>query len=173
MAVWLAKRRGLKNFSVLVSHVLVPPAMTAILESPGNRVQGFLGRAMSAPSWATRSTSRLRQRFHVPIVITGFEPMDMLEGILLDGAAARGGPGRSGEPVQPGRAARGQSASQEADRRRVRSLRPQMARRRHDSAERLQAAREFRDHDAERIFEVEDIDTQESTVCISGLILRA
>src|SRR5207249_6356703 len=43
MAVWLARRRGLKNFSMLVSHVLVPPAMSAILESPGNRVQGFLG----------------------------------------------------------------------------------------------------------------------------------
>lgn len=58
MAVWMAKQRGLKNFSVLVSHVLVPPSMTAILQSPGNRVQGFLGPGTCVPSWGMRNMSR-------------------------------------------------------------------------------------------------------------------
>ena len=58
MAVWQARQQGVKNFSVLVSHVLVPPAIASILQSPLNRVQGFLGPGMSVPSWVTANTSQ-------------------------------------------------------------------------------------------------------------------
>src|SRR5580704_11075696 len=83
MAVWLARRRGLKNFSVLVSHVLVPPSMTAILQSPGNRVQGFLGPGHVCTVMGFEEYPPIAEYYKVPIVITGFEPVDMLEGILM------------------------------------------------------------------------------------------
>ena len=82
MAVWMARKRRLRNFSVLVSHVTVPPAMTAILQSPGNRVQGFLGPGHVCTVMGYEEYEPLAKRFKVPIVITGFEPVDMLDGIL-------------------------------------------------------------------------------------------
>jgi hydrogenase expression/formation protein HypD len=83
MAVWRARELGLANFSMLVSHVTVPPAMTAILESPDNRVQGFLaaGHVCTVMGW--REYEPLAHRYRVPIVVTGFEPVDLLEGILM------------------------------------------------------------------------------------------
>ena len=82
MAVWMARKRRLSNFSVLVSHVLVPPAMTAILQSPGNRVQGFLGPGHVCTVMGYTEYEPIVRQFQVPIVITGFEPLDMLEGVL-------------------------------------------------------------------------------------------
>src|SRR5262249_55512006 len=67
MAVWQAKRRGLKNFAVLVSHVLVPPAMTAILGSPSNRVQGFLGAGHVCTVMGYEEFEPLADRFSIPI----------------------------------------------------------------------------------------------------------
>ena len=81
MAVWQAKRRGLSNFAVLVSHVLVPPAMTAILSSPRNRVQAFLAAGHVCTVMGYEEYEPLAPRFRVPIVVTGFEPLDLLEGI--------------------------------------------------------------------------------------------
>ncbi len=83
MAVWRARELGVSNFSVLVSHVTVPPAMTAILDSPDNRVQGFLaaGHVCSVMGWTEYEP--IAERYHVPIVVTGFEPLDILEGMLL------------------------------------------------------------------------------------------
>src|SRR5450631_4021572 len=81
MSVHLAKRRGLKNFSVLVSHVLVPPAIEAIMSSPGNRVQAFLAAGHVCSVMGYWEYPPLAERFRVPIVITGFEPLDVLEGI--------------------------------------------------------------------------------------------
>ena len=83
MAVWLARRRRLTNFSVLVSHVLVPPAIEAILKSPGNRVQGFLGPGHVCTVMGYTEYEPIAERYHVPVVITGFEPIDLLEGVLL------------------------------------------------------------------------------------------
>jgi hydrogenase expression/formation protein HypD len=83
MAVWRARQLGLTNFSVLVSHVTVPPAITALLESPDNRVQGFLaaGHVCTVMGWTEYEP--LASRYRVPIVVTGFEPVDILEGILM------------------------------------------------------------------------------------------
>src|ERR1700726_4236363 len=83
MAVWQAQKQGITNFSVLVSHVLVPPAMAAILESPLNRVQGFLGPGHVCTVMGYEEYEPLAERFRVPIVITGFEPIDILEGTLM------------------------------------------------------------------------------------------
>lgn len=83
MAVWQARELGIDNFSVLVSHVTVPPAMTAILESPDNRVQGFLaaGHVCTVMGW--EEYEPIARRYGVPIVVTGFEPVDILEGIWM------------------------------------------------------------------------------------------
>ncbi len=81
MAVHLAKERGLTNFSVLVSHVLVPPAIEAIASSPTNRVDGFLAAGHVCSVMGTHQYGPLVDRHEVPIVVTGFEPLDVLEGI--------------------------------------------------------------------------------------------
>lgn len=81
MAVHLAKQQGLRNFSMLASHVLVPPAIAAIMTSPRNRVQAFLAAGHVCAVMGTQQYPPLAARFRVPIVVTGFEPLDVLEGI--------------------------------------------------------------------------------------------
>lgn len=81
MAVHQAALRGLTNFSVLVSHVLVPPAVTAILESPACRVQAFLLAGHVCSVMGTAQYEPLAERYRVPMVVTGFEPLDVLEGV--------------------------------------------------------------------------------------------
>ena len=82
MAVLEAKRRGLKNFSILSSHVLVPPAMEAILSSPQTRIQGFLAAGHVCTVMGYQEYIPIAEKYRVPIVITGFEPVDILKGIL-------------------------------------------------------------------------------------------
>jgi len=81
MAVWQARRRGLTNFAMLVSHVLVPPAMSALLSSPVNRIQGFLAAGHVCTVMGYEEYEPLAREFRIPIVVTGFEPLDLLEGI--------------------------------------------------------------------------------------------
>lgn len=81
MAVFQAAQQGLKNFSMLVSHVLVPPAIAAIMESPTNRVQGFLAAGHVCSVMGLAEYPPLAEKYHVPIVVTGFEPLDVLNGI--------------------------------------------------------------------------------------------
>ncbi len=81
MAVYMAKQRGLNNFSVLVSHVLVPPAIEAIVSSPTNRVDGFLAAGHVCSVMGTWQYGPLVDKFKIPIVVTGFEPLDVLDGI--------------------------------------------------------------------------------------------
>jgi len=81
MAIKLAKQQGLKNFSALVSHVLVPPAIEAIMNSSGNRVQAFLAAGHVCSVMGFRQYHPLVQRYKIPIVVTGFEPLDLLDGI--------------------------------------------------------------------------------------------
>lgn len=83
MAIFQAKQLNLPNFSVLVSHVLVPPAIAAIMESPDNRVQAFLAAGHVCSVMGTWQYGPLIEKYHVPIVVTGFEPLDVLQGILL------------------------------------------------------------------------------------------
>jgi hydrogenase expression/formation protein HypD len=81
MSVHVAKRRGLKNFSLLVSHVLVPPAIAAILDSPGNQVQAFLLAGHVCSVMGYWEYPPLAEKYRIPLVVTGFEPLDLLDGI--------------------------------------------------------------------------------------------
>jgi hydrogenase expression/formation protein HypD len=83
MAVYRAAQEGVDNFSMLVAHVLVPPAMASILASRGNRVQGFLAAGHVCAVMGYEEYAPLAARFGVPIVVTGFEPVDILQGVYL------------------------------------------------------------------------------------------
>jgi hydrogenase expression/formation protein HypD len=172
MAVWLARRRRLTNFSMLISHVLVPPMITAILQAPGNRVQAFLGPGHVCTVMGCGEYEPIARRYRVPIVITGFEPLDLLEGVLRTVQQLEAG--RAEVENQYARAVRleGNAASRRliddvfevCDRKwRGVGLIPKSG---------FKLRYEYRDHDAERRFEVDEIETQESSLCISGQILK-
>ena len=172
MAVFQARKQGIKNFSVLVSHVLVPPAIASILQSPFNRVQGFLGPGHVCTVMGYREYEPIAERFRVPIVITGFEPLDILQGILMTVQQLEQGKWDVENQYPRVVKREGNVIAQDlvdqvfeiGDRkwRGVGSI-PKSG---------YKLRYEFRDHDAERIFEVEEIDTKEPEICISGLVLR-
>ena len=81
LAAQQAKKRGLKNFSLLVSQVRVPPAISAVLSAPENRVQGFLAAGHVCTIMGTDEYPALAEQFHVPLVVTGFEPVDIMQGL--------------------------------------------------------------------------------------------
>ena len=83
MAAFQAAQKGLKNFSMLISHVLVPPAMEALLSSPNCRVQGFLAAGHVCTVMGYEEYPPIAAKYHVPIVVTGFEPLDILQGVLM------------------------------------------------------------------------------------------
>jgi hydrogenase expression/formation protein HypD len=83
MAVTQAKQAGICNLSLLIAHVLVPPAMEAILSSPQNRIQGFLAAGHVCTVMGYEEYEAIAQRYQVPIVVTGFEPLDVLEGVAM------------------------------------------------------------------------------------------
>ena len=83
MAILQAKKRGADNFSELVCHVLVPPAITALLNSPDNRVQGYLAAGHVCTVQGLSEYEEISRKFAVPIVATGLEPNDILEGVLM------------------------------------------------------------------------------------------
>jgi hydrogenase expression/formation protein HypD len=172
MAVWLARKRRLSNFSVLVSHVLVPPMITAILQAPGNRVQGFLGPGHVCTVMGCSEYEPIARRYRVPIVITGFEPVDLLEGVLFALRQLEAGRAEVENAYRRAVRSEGNPASRRlledvfevCDRKwRGVGLIPKSG---------FRLSYEYRAFDAERRFEVADIETQESTVCISGQILK-
>jgi hydrogenase expression/formation protein HypD len=172
MAVHQARRESLSNFSMLVSHVLVPPAIAAILQAPGNRVQGFLGPGHVCAVMGVGEYKALAACYRVPIAITGFEPVDLLEGVL---GAVRQLESGSCEVQTP--YARVVSREGNARARAVMDEVFEVVDRKWrglgtipKSGYRLR--HEYRAHDAQRRFEVEEIETQESKLCISGPILR-
>lgn len=82
MAVWQAREEGLRNFSLLSAHVLVPPAVSMLLSSPANRVQGLIAPGHVCAIAGLASYKELSARYHTPVVVAGFEPADLLEAIL-------------------------------------------------------------------------------------------
>jgi hydrogenase expression/formation protein HypD len=172
MAVWQARRRGVRNFAVLVSHVLVPPAITAILSAPTNRVQGFLAAGHVCTIMGYEEYEPLAERFRVPIVVTGFEPLDLLEGVYhcvrmleerrigVENQYARA-VSRAGNPHA--RQLIGEVF--EVTERKWRGIGPIP-----DSGYRLRS--EYAGFDAEVRFAVDGLQTRESTTCISGQILQ-
>jgi hydrogenase expression/formation protein HypD len=172
MALFVARRDRLANFSVLASHVLVPPALGWILQAPGNRVQGFLGPGHVCAVMGYREYEALSLRHRAPIVVTGFEPVDLLRGVL--GAVRQLEQGRAcvenayGRSVTrdgngPARALL-DDVFEVTDRtwRGIGVIPKSGYRIRH----------EYRAHDAEKLFEVDGLATREPSGCISGLVLR-
>jgi hydrogenase expression/formation protein HypD len=172
MTVYQAKRLGVGNFSMLVSHVRVPPAIEAIMTSPTCRVQGFLAAGHVCSVMGTEEYPPLAAKFEVPIVVTGFEPLDILEGIRRTvGQLERGEhtvENAYGRVVLPEGNAAARALVEDVFQVTDRGWRgigviP-------DSGWRL--ADKYREFDAEYRFEVSDIDTEESTVCRSGEVLQ-
>jgi hydrogenase expression/formation protein HypD len=172
MLAWQARQMGLKNVSLLVSHVLVPPAIEAVLSSPQNRVQGFLGPGHVCAVVGYAEYEPLAARFHVPIVVTGFEPLDILEGVLM-----------LVEQLEQGRAEVENQYSRVLERAGNRPAQELIAKVFEVSDRKWRGVgmipqsgfrlrEEFRELDAEARFSVEAIDTMEPEVCIAGQILQ-
>jgi hydrogenase expression/formation protein HypD len=172
MSILQAQALGLQNYSVLVSHVCVPPAIQAILRSPHNRVQGFLAAGHVCAVMGYWEYPPIASRYRVPIAVTGFEPLDILQGILMvvrqleEGRAEVENAYPRAVTYQGNRPAQAviQQVFQACDRkwRGIGTipdsgwcLRPDLA-----------------DFDAERRFAVADIHTRESPLCIAGEILQ-
>jgi hydrogenase expression/formation protein HypD len=157
-AVLAAEKLGLRNFSLLVSHVLVPPAITAILDAPGRRVQAFLaaGHVCAVMGWT--EYEQIAEKYAVPIVVTGFEPLDLLEGILM--AVRQLETGRAEVENQYVRAVR-RTGNTDRTWRGIGTI----------GGSGLRLAGEYAFFDAERRFTVGDITAAENPACISGRIL--
>ncbi len=172
MAVYQAARQEITNFSMLVSHVLVPPAMEAILHSPTNRVQAFLAAGHVCSVMGYEQYVPLAEHYHVPIVVTGFEPLDVLEGIR-----------RAVCQLEEGRAevenayARAVSAAGNLPAQRILSNVFEITDRNwrgigtiSSSGWKLRPA--YHRFDAVRRFGVEGMQTQESSICRGGDVLQ-
>ncbi len=172
MSVLQARRLGLSNYSVLVSHVRVPPAMQAILGSPQNRVQGFLLAGHVCSVMGYWEYPALAERYKVPMAVTGFEPLDIVNGILTTVKLLEAGRVEVANAYPRGVTFEGNRAAQktigevfmECDRKwRGIGMIPM-------SGWRLRP--EFDAFDAEKRFEVEALRTEESPLCIAGEILQ-
>jgi hydrogenase expression/formation protein HypD len=170
-AVLAAAKLGLRNFTVLVSHVLVPPAITAILTSPEPRVQAFLaaGHVCAVMGWTEYEP--IAERYGVPIVVTGFEPLDLIEGILM--AVRQLEAGRAEVQNQYARAVRrtGNTGARDAIAQVFRVTDRTWRGIGTIEASGLRLADEYAAFDAERRFAVGDITAAENPDCISGRIL--
>lgn len=172
MAVYQALMRGIKNFSMIVSHVLVPPAMEAILSSHNNCVQGFLAAGHVCTVMGYAEYEPIAKKYKVPIVVTGFEPLDILQGIYL--CVKQLEEGRSEVENQYARSVRreGNQPAQKI----IRELFKVVHRKWRGIGEIPQSGLALREKyaqfDAETRFGVADYHAEESSICISGLILQ-
>jgi hydrogenase expression/formation protein HypD len=172
MAVWQAQQMGLRNFSILSAHVLVPPAIEAILGAPGNEVQGFLAPGHVCTVMGYWEYEPIAERFRVPIVVTGFEPLDILRGLYVTLKALE--EGRWEVENQYARSVRreGNVQAQHLIRQvfevtdrawRGIGMLPQSG---------LRLREGYAEFDAERRFDVAEMAVEESPECIAGLILQ-
>ncbi len=167
-----AKRKNIHNYSLLSSHVLVPPAIKAILSSPGSEIQAFLAAGHVCTVMGYEEYIPLAAEFNVPIVITGFEPVDILQGILASVRQLEQGVARVENEYSRVVSREGNKAAQESmnkvfttiDRKwRGIGIIPESG---------LALSEEFSDFDAEKIFGLEKIEKQESPLCIAGEVLQ-
>lgn len=172
MAVLQAKNKNIQNFSVLVSHVRVPPAMEAILSSKTNRVQAFLAAGHVCAVMGFHEYPPIAEKYKVPIVVTGFEPIDLLNGLLA--AVKQLESGRAVAENQYQRAVKFEG--NESAQRTIRSVFQSTDRKWRGIGVIPQSgwglSPEFQSFDAEKRFDVENIFTHESSLCIAGEILQ-
>ena len=172
MAAWQADHDGVDNFSLLVSHVLVPPAMEALLSSKSCVVQGFLAAGHVCTIMGFEEYFPIAERYRVPIVVTGFEPLDILEGIYLTVGQLE--EGRQEVENQYSRAVR-REGNRPAQQRiaEVFEITPREWRGLGEiAASGFQLRGRFQKHDANRRFPFTGTPAHESPECISGLILQ-
>jgi len=172
MSVKLAKDQGIANYSVLVSHVLVPPAIEAIMNSPGNRVNAFLAAGHVCCVTGFEAYPALCEQYRIPIVVTGFEPLDLLEGIRRTVLQLENGEAFVENAYSRVVLEQGNIAAQavldevfEVTDRGWRGIGVIPA-----SGWKLSEA--YRDFDAEFRFTVDDITTSESSLCRAGDVLK-
>lgn len=172
ITVHRAHERGLTNFSALVSHVLAPPALTALLQDPEQRIDAFLGPGHVCAVTGTSEYEAICAQYRVPIVITGFEPLDLLEGIWRAVSQLERGQAQVENQYARVVAEAGNPASQaligevfELCDRSWRGIG-----RLPSSGFKLREA--YRAHDAMHVFQLVDNPVPEATECISGQILR-
>ena len=172
MSVLQAKALGLKNFSILVSQVCVPPAMHAILSAPENRVKGFLAAGHVCSVMGYWEYPDISQKYHIPIVVTGFEPLDLVEGILMTVRQLQEGRAVVENAYSRVVSENGNIPAQEL----IKKVFEPCDRGWRGIGEipmsGLGLRKEFADFNAETRFDVGAIKTRESEICIAGQILR-
>jgi hydrogenase expression/formation protein HypD len=172
MAAHQAAERGVKNFSMLVTHVLAPPAMAALLSSPECRVQGFLAAGHVCTVMGCAEYEPMAAKYRVPIVVTGFEPLDLLQGLFM--CVRQLEEGRAEVENQYVRVVR--PAGNEHARaliRRVFEVVPRKWRGLGEiPASGLRLRNQYEAWDAEKKFGLADHDTPENPACLSGLVLQ-
>jgi hydrogenase expression/formation protein HypD len=172
MAPYQARREGIGNFSMLVSHVLVPPALRALLETPGARIDGFLAAGHVCAIMGVGEYRPIARRYRTPIVVTGFEPLDILEGVLLCVRQLETGRAEVENPYSRSVRAEGNAAAQAliAEVFRVIPRRWRGVGQIPDSG--LALAEAYADFDAERRFGPALALDEEQGECLSGSVLR-
>jgi hydrogenase expression/formation protein HypD len=172
MAVYQAAQKGLKNFSLLVSHVLVPPAMEAILRSPERRVQAFLAAGHVCTVMGYDEYLPIASKYRVPIVVTGFEPLDILQGVFMCVEQLENG--RAEVENQYSRSVRqeGNRPAQQL----IREVFQVIPRKWRGIGEIPQSglglSPAYTAYDAERKFGVAELRVEEPTECLSGQVLQ-
>jgi hydrogenase expression/formation protein HypD len=172
MAVYSAAQKKLKNFSLLVSHVLVPPAMEALMSSPGCKVQGFLAAGHVCTVMGFEEYFPVAAKYHVPIVVTGFEPLDILQGVLM--VVQQLESGRAEVENQYARAVRreGNQPAQKLIREVFRVIPRKWRGVGEIPKSGLGLSEAYAAFDAEKKFGVTEHHVEEPAECISGLVLQ-
>jgi hydrogenase expression/formation protein HypD len=172
LAVYQAHHQRIQNFSLLVSHVLVPPAIEAILASPHNQVQGFLAAGHVCTVMGYTEYEPIAQKYQVPIVVTGFEPLDILQGIYLCVRQLENGQAQVENQYTRSVRQDGNETAQQLIRE-VFAIVPRQWRGMGEIAESGFSLRDsYAEYDAERRFNVISTSAEVSAECISGLILQ-
>lgn len=172
MLVYQAAQQGVKNLSLVVSHVLVPPAIEAILGAPDTRVQAFLAAGHVCAVMGYEDYIPISAKYHVPIVVTGFEPLDILQGILM--CVRQLEDGRTEVENQYERSVRREGNA--TARRMLREVFEVVPRKWRGIGEipasGFGLAPAYRDYDAEIKFGLADVVVEEPATCLSGQVLQ-
>jgi hydrogenase expression/formation protein HypD len=172
MAVAQAKMNKIENFSLLVSHVLVPPAIEAVVSSPESRIQGFLAAGHVCSVMGYEEYEPLARKYGIPIVVTGFEPIDILQGVYM--CIRQLEYGKAEVENQYSRAV--QKNGNSAARKVIEDVFEVVPRKWRGvgeiSGSGLGLRKEYAEFDAERRFGVGHLAAEESSECSSGLILK-
>ncbi len=172
MTVYQAKQQGIENFSVLVSHVLVPPAIEAILSSPNNRIESFLAAGHVCTVMGYTEYEPIAKKYNVPIVVTGFEPLDILQGVYMCVKQLEEGRAEVENQYVRSVVREGNKHAQEI----VSQVFFVISRKWRGIGEISQSGlgmkTEYEKFDAEKKFDLRNYEVAESEECISGLILQ-